>query len=139
MTADPRGRVWTYSLDLCRKLGEYKIKVALAVMGKKLSEQQIDEAASLPNVQLYQSSFKLEWMKNPWNDIDTASQWLLNIKDKFRPDIIHLNCYSFGSINWNVPSIVVAHSDVYSWYNSVRNERPPENWSKYYNRVSNGI
>lgn len=139
MTADSIGGVWTYCTDLCKKFNEYNIKVALAVMGKKLSEQQHEEISELRNVQLYQSSLKLEWMENPWEDINTSYKWLLNIKNKFKPDIVHLNSYSHGSVNWNVPSVVVAHSDVFSWYQAVKHENPPPLWNEYHKRVVTGI
>jgi glycogen(starch) synthase len=78
MTADTVGGVWTYSLELIRSLGT-QVKVALATMGAPLSKSQHAEIAALPNVELHESSYKLEWMENPWDDITAAGNWLMEI------------------------------------------------------------
>jgi hypothetical protein len=77
MTADPIGGVWNYALDLSRELRQLGVDVALATMGKVLSSGQAAEASRLTNVTVFESTFKLEWMDDPWADVDAAGEWLL--------------------------------------------------------------
>src|SRR4051812_601896 len=116
MTADTIGGVWTYALDLCRALGGHGIKVMLATMGDSPSADQRAQVAALGNVTLGESRFKLEWMTEPWQDVRAAGEWLLDLERSFRPDVVHLNGYAHGSLPWNGPAVVVAHSCVCSWW-----------------------
>jgi glycogen(starch) synthase len=80
MTADTVGGVWSYVLDLCEGLAQRGIQVCLATMGAPLSEHQHLEAARIPNLDLRESSYKLEWMDQPWADVDRAGLWLLELE-----------------------------------------------------------
>ena len=93
MTADTIGGVWTYALELVRALGSYGIEVTLATMGSCLSRDQAGEAGSISNLEIIESSFKLEWMREPWRDVDLAGDWLLEIAERKQPDLVHLNGY----------------------------------------------
>ena len=62
MTADTVGGVWTYALELTRALQPYGIEVLLAVMGPRLSAAQHEDARQIPNLNLFKSDYKLEWI-----------------------------------------------------------------------------
>src|SRR5258708_7666898 len=91
MTADTIGGVWTYAMTMCRKLEKHGCRVVLATMGPLPTPEQRCEAGVLGNVLLRESTFKLEWMHEPWPEVEEAGQWLLELEREFRPDIIHLN------------------------------------------------
>src|SRR4051794_25505010 len=91
MTADTVGGVWTYAMELCRALGVYGTEIALATMGAPLSPSQRTEAASLQNVRIFESDYKLEWMADPWDEVDSAGEWIMKLEDEFQPDLVHLN------------------------------------------------
>src|SRR5204863_5745636 len=78
MTADPLGGVWTYALELANALAQHGIEVCLATMGAPLTEKQHAELKGLPNTELCEGHFRLEWMEDPWNDVSAAGHWLLN-------------------------------------------------------------
>ena len=139
MTADPVGGVWTYSMDLCRAFDAAGITVYLATMGCCLSESQHVEVKGLSNVQLHESSYKLEWMEDPWDDVDASGEWLLALEGEINPDIIHLNGYMHAVLNWKAPVMVVAHSCVLSWWQGVLNEPAPSSWDQYKQRVAAGL
>ncbi len=139
MTTDTLGGVWTYSLDLCRELSAYGISVALASMGEYPSEVQRKEANEISGLKLFESKFKLEWMENPWVEVEASFEWLRQIKNEFQPDLIHLNTFSHGAFDWNIPVIMVGHSDVLSWWQAVKNESAPIQWNEYRIRVSEGL
>ncbi|HEU4604479.1 MAG TPA: hypothetical protein VFS24_21070, partial [Steroidobacteraceae bacterium] len=62
MTADAVGGVWSYSLELARALAPHDVEVVIATMGPLPTAAQRADAATLDNVVLYCSEFKLEWM-----------------------------------------------------------------------------
>src|SRR5215211_1611238 len=110
MTADAVGGVWTYALELIRALPDHQF--ALAVMGPRMSDGQQAEAKALPNVTLFSSTYALEWMDGPWEQVDRSAQWLLGIAAEFKPDVIHLNGYSHAVLPFGAPVLIVAHSCV---------------------------
>lgn len=139
MTADPVGGVWTYAMDLCRAYDSAGITIHLATMGCCLSESQHAEVKDIPNVRLYESNYKLEWMDNAWNDVAASGEWLINLEREIEPDIIHLNGYMHAVLDFKAPVMVVAHSCVLSWWQGVLNEPAPAEWDEYRNRVAAGL
>jgi glycogen synthase len=139
MTTDTVGGVWTYSLELCKALGSYNIRFFLVTMGRRLDPHQKKDVGALKNVEVIETDYLLEWMPDPWVEVDESGQWLLRLEKVLEPDLVHLNCFSYGSLPFQAPSLVVAHSDVYSWFLSVRNEDPASEWQKYFWRVKKGL
>jgi glycosyltransferase involved in cell wall biosynthesis len=139
MTTDGVGGVWNYSIHLAEALGTHGVQIALATMGPALNESQRQEVRRLSNVQLYESTFKLEWMRDPWPDVDRAGQWLLDLADEIRPDLIHLNGYVHASLPWSSPTLVVGHSCVCSWFEAVRKCNATPQWNEYRRRVRLGL
>ena len=62
MTADTVSGVWNYAMELSRILSKFDIKVSVATLGSRVSPSQRAEAKAIPNLDLYESSFKLEWI-----------------------------------------------------------------------------
>ena len=87
MTTDTVGGVWTYALDLSRALAERGIEVALATMGGPLSDPQREMAERIPRLRLFESTFRLEWMEDPWKDVERAAEWLLRLESRIAPDV----------------------------------------------------
>jgi glycosyltransferase involved in cell wall biosynthesis len=139
MTTDNLGGVWTYTIELLSEFEKSGILTALAIMGRPLTDDHRQQLSFFNNVKVYDSTYKLEWMEDPWEEVDIAGEWLLNIRDEFHPDLIHLNSFSFGALNWGVPVVTVAHSDVLSWWKSVLNYPHPKRFNEYFKRVKNGL
>ena len=139
MTADTVGGVWTYALELTRALQAYDVEVLLATMGPGLTAAQRKDAQSIPNLNLFKSDYKLEWMPDCWPDVKRAGDWLLHLENRLRPDIIHLNGYTHGKLPWNNPTLVVGHSCVFSWWQAVHGDTPPTAWQRYKDEVKNGL
>src|SRR5438045_3694865 len=85
MTTDTVGGVWNYSIQLAENLSARGIKVGLATMGGALRESQRQELAKRPEIELYESTFALEWMEDPWKDVARASEWLWELEQQFQP------------------------------------------------------
>ena len=139
MTADTVGGVWTYALELARGLGERGVEVALAAMGGPLSELHREKADRIPRLKVFESTFKLEWMEDPWRDVERAGDWLLGLERRICPDLIHLNGYAHGALPWSAPKVMVGHSCVLSWWEAVKNETAPETWDRYKDEVTAGL
>jgi glycosyltransferase involved in cell wall biosynthesis len=139
MTADTIGGVWTYAVELSRALRPRGVRIVLATMGRPLSDAQLADVAGLPNVSVRESSYRLEWMPDPWADVERAGAWLLELEDAERPDVIHLNGYAHATLPWIAPVLVVGHSCVRSWWEAVHGAAAPQEWDEYSRRVKDGL
>ena len=139
MTADTLGGVWTYALELASALSAHDVQIALATLGGPLTPQQQRDVEKLSDVEVFESSYKLEWMDDSWDDVARSGQWLLDLERQLRPDIIHLNGYFHGALDWAGPVMIVAHSCVVSWWRAVKGEPPPSSWDHYRNSVRQGL
>jgi glycosyltransferase involved in cell wall biosynthesis len=139
MTADTVGGVWTYAVELARELDARGVRVAIATMGAPLSPSQRAALADRAGVTLHESAFRLEWMNDPWGDVDAAGAWLLALERALRPDVVHLNQFAFGALPFRAPRLVVAHSCVASWWRAVHGEAAPASWGAYRERVRAGL
>ncbi|HLD98993.1 MAG TPA: glycosyltransferase family 4 protein [Bdellovibrionota bacterium] len=136
MTSDTIGGVWTYALTLARELSDSGTEIALATMGRSLTREQRKAASKIKHLEVFESAFRLEWMSEPWEDVEKAEAWLLDIEARVRPKLVHLNHFCHTAIGWQSPKLVVAHSDVYSWYKAVRGTPPGGEWNRYREEVS---
>jgi glycogen synthase len=117
MTADRVGGVWTYVHDLT---GALDAQVEVAPMGPG-------------------TPYQLEWEDDPWDDVDRAGRWLLELEDELRPDVVHLNGFVHASLPWRAPVVCAAHSDVVSWWCAVHGEAPPPRYDRYRSAVEAGL
>jgi glycogen synthase len=140
MTADTVGGVWTYALELADALAVHGVEVTLATLGPRPTADQRAELERSSVVACHEGDFALEWMDDPWGDVDRAGSWLLGLERDVRPDIVHLNGYSHGDLPWRSPTVAVAHSCVASWWRAVRREPAPSpQWNEYRRRVAAGL
>ena len=139
MTADTVGGVWTYALELARALEPHGVEVQLALMGSPLTAAQRADADAIPNLSLFKSDYKLEWMPDCWADVKRAGDWLLHLATRLHPDVIHLNGYAHASLPWRDPVLVVGHSCVFSWWEAVHGCEPTAEWQRYKREVTNGL
>jgi glycosyltransferase involved in cell wall biosynthesis len=138
MTTDTVGGVWTYALELAGALAERNVETTLAAMGPRPREDQLEEA-SRAGVEVSFGEFALEWMPDPWDDLDRASRWLLELRDRMAPDLVHLNAYAHVTLPWHAPVLAVGHSCVLSWYEAVRREPAGPAWGRYRELVEENL
>jgi glycogen synthase len=138
MTADTVGGVWTHALDLSTVLGRRGVDVHLATMGRLPDAAQRD-AAARAGAPVYASSYRLEWEDDPWDDVDRAGAWLLELEEEIAPDLLHLNGFAHGCLPWHTPALVAGHSDVVSWWWAVHGTAPPERYDAYRSAVEAGL
>jgi glycosyltransferase involved in cell wall biosynthesis len=139
MTTDSVGGVWTFTLELAREFSKLGVQVMMATLGAEPNAQQAAEAKQIPELCLATSDFKLEWMDDPWNDIEESGRWMLGLEQKYQPDIVHLNSFGHGDLPWSVPVLLTAHSCVLSWWKAVKNEAAPATWNRYRSTVARAL
>lgn len=131
MTTDSAGGVWSYSMELCRALAAHDCEVVLACMGGKLHPSERRQAERLPNVTLHETAFRLEWMEEPWDDLPRAAAWVASLAEGTRADVVHLNSYGPALRRLEVPTLLVTHSCVHSWWRATRGGDPGAEWQRY--------
>ncbi|HEX7361390.1 MAG TPA: glycosyltransferase family 4 protein [Bryobacteraceae bacterium] len=139
ITTDAVGGVWRYTLDLAAELARQGVEVAIASLGPRPSLEQKRQVWRIPGAVLRESDFALEWMPNPWRDVNAAGEWLLGLESEFSPDLIHLNGYAHAALSWSRPVLVMAHSCVCSWWRAVHGRSPGREWEEYRRRVARGL
>jgi glycogen(starch) synthase len=119
MTADAVGGMWTYTLELANALAAHGVQTTLATMGPQPLPDQAAAARRVPGLHLHVSAFKLEWMDDAWTDVHAAGDWLIDLAATVAAEIVHVNGYAHAALPWRVPTIVVGHSCVCSWSDTV--------------------
>jgi glycogen(starch) synthase len=139
MTADTVGGVWSHVLELAAGLGQVGMRVAIAAMGTPVTEMQREQVERLSTVTLHESTYRLEWMADPWKDVRRAGQWLLRLEGELQPRLVHLNQFAFGALPFKAPTLLVAHSCVLSWWRAVHGEAAPPSCDRYRRAVTRGL
>jgi glycogen synthase len=139
MTADPIGGVWTYACELIGALAGQRVDVVLATMGAPLTAAQRRMVHRLPNAVLAESGLALEWMPDPWRDVDAAADWLRALAQRHAVDVVHVNGFAHAAVRFGVPVLCAAHSCVVTWMRAVRGSEPGPDWAEYRARVARGL
>jgi glycogen(starch) synthase len=141
VTADTVGGVWTYARELVTGLVRRGVEVTLVSFGKIPGAEQTEWMEGLQPLDYRPTGFRLEWMQDAERDLALSTEYLQAAIEEVRPDIVHLNQYAYGSLAIDVPKVVVAHSDVVSWWAAVHGEEPGQTpWiCRYRDTVSRGL
>jgi len=139
MTTDAVGGVFSYSTDLALRLAAHDVEVSLAVLGPRLGRDQRGILQGIPRLEVHECDSALEWMDDPWSDIDATGHFLVELARRTRPDVVHLNDYSHAVHDFGAPKLVVAHSSVVGWWRAVCGEQPPPFLDEYARRVAAGL
>jgi glycosyltransferase involved in cell wall biosynthesis len=136
MTSDAVGGVWTYTEELVSGLIRRGHRVTLVSLGPEPKSDQTTWMTGLSELDYRLTTYKLEWMQGAARDIENSTAFLGDLVEEVSPDLLHLNQYCYGSLRGGVPRIIVAHSDVMSWWHSVHGCEPQESpWMAWYRNV----
>lgn len=136
VTADTLGGVWTYTRELVAGLARRGERVTLVSFGDIPTAAQTRWMDGLENFDYRPTAFKLEWMLDSEADMVASAQYLEALIEEIRPDLLHLSQFYYGALRCDAPRVVVAHSDVVSWWMSVHKALPPETeWLCWYRNV----
>lgn len=141
VTADTLGGVWTYARELVSGLAKRGARVTLVSFGEIPGEEMTRWLDGLAGVEFRPTAFRLEWMQDAEDDLAASAEYLAAVVRETRPDVLHLSQYYYGALPVDVPKVVVAHSDVVSWWVAVHGQEPRESvWSRWYREaVARGV
>jgi glycogen synthase len=139
LTGDTEGGVWTFTLQLADGLLNRGVDVCLATFGTTVTEPQKSSASEIAGLHWFHHNSKLEWMHEPWADVERAGHWLRGVAGQWQPDLIHLNTLCHGALSWNVPVVVTHHSSVASWWHAVKGSPLPADWRRYQREVERSL
>jgi glycosyltransferase involved in cell wall biosynthesis len=126
-------------MDLGRFLSEQGVEVALAIIGRPLSQAQIAEARLISNLSLHRGDHSRECPEDHEHDGRQGGSWLLDLEQEFSPDVIHLNAYLLGSLPWRAPTLMVCHSCAGTRWESIKGEPLPLEWEPYLAKAKLGL
>lgn len=136
VTTDAVGGVWTYTRELVTGLASRGVQITLVSFGSIPAPAQTTWLEGLPGVDFRPTGFNLEWMQDAEDDIRTSTEFLQSVVEDVKPELLHLNQYCYGAVAAGLPRIVVAHSDVVSWWVAVHGSEPDDSaWMRWYRRV----
>lgn len=136
VTADTLGGVWTYTRELVTGLVRRGVRVTLVSFGDIPRPDQTRWMDGLSGLDFRPTAFKLEWMQNSEEDLEASAEYLREVVRETQPDLLHLSQYYYGALACDAPRLVVAHSDVLSWWSAVHQHPPAESaWLRWYRHV----
>jgi glycogen(starch) synthase len=135
VTADTLGGVWTYTQELVTGLVQHGEQVTLVSFGELPTSEQTSWMEGL-EIDYRPTTFRLEWMQEARRDVERSFRFLETLIREVKPDLLHFSQYCYGSLDVELPRIVVGHSDVVSWWAAVHGYQPPSNrWVRWYRDV----
>lgn len=136
ITTDTVGGVWTYTRELVCGLLRRGTQVTLVSFGEIPTTAQTEWMDGLSGLDFRPTAFRLEWMQDVEADMAASAEFLRAIVRETKPDLLHFNQYYYGALDTDLPRLVVAHSDVVSWWEAVHNHQPPDTkWLRWYRQV----
>jgi glycogen synthase len=141
ITSDTVGGVWTYTQELVTGLVHAGHRVTLITFGKLPLPHQTGWMQPLPRLDYRPTEYRLEWMEVSGRDIEESRRYLELVVAEVQPDVLHFSQYCYGDFDVDAPKIVVAHSDIVSWWFAVHGCEPEDTpWIRNYRRiVTNGL
>jgi len=124
MTSDTVGGVWAYTQELVRGLVSRGNHVTLVTVVESPKPEQRAWMTDLSGVDFRSLSCRLEWMQDAGEDIQRSREYIESLIDELKPDLLHSNQYCYGDLSSSLPRVVVAHSDVVSWWVEVHEHEP---------------
>jgi glycogen(starch) synthase len=141
ITSDTVGGVWTYTQELATGLAQAGHRITLVSFGKLPLPHQTAWMRTLPNFDYRPTEYRLEWMDVAERDVEESRRYLELLVQEVQPDVLHFSQYCYGDIACDVPRIVVAHSDIVSWWVAVHGGEPDDTpWMRRYREhVTRGL
>jgi glycosyltransferase involved in cell wall biosynthesis len=133
LTTDTAGGVWSHTEELADALRARGHQVALVAFGAAPSAVHREWLNVRPELPFTWISSPLEWMAEPEPALSASVDALRGVVEREEPDLIHLNQFFYGAHQLGAPKLVVAHSDVLSWWRVMKGENAPDDpWFRRY-------
>ncbi|MBB6300678.1 glycosyltransferase involved in cell wall biosynthesis [Rhizobium leucaenae] len=127
MTLDAVGGVWRYAMDLAGGLRHCGVQTVFAGLGPPPSAEQSREACETGT--LTWLNVPLDWTTESEERLDVIPDLLAGLAAEHSIDLLHLNLPSQAAgLNIDLPVVVVSHSCVVTWFETVRGSDVPAGW-----------
>jgi hypothetical protein len=134
LVADIVGGVRSFVRSLTSGLASRGVEVDLALLGQDPDREF--ERIGVRSCQV--RNLRLEWMDDPWADVDETGEWVRRLCARRRPDVLHMN--TFAPVHSRTtPVLLTAHSCVLSWWRAVHGADAPAQWSRYRHLVARAL
>ena len=141
VTSDTLSGSWTYTRELVAGLVTRGVRVTLVSFGEIPLPEQTAWMDHLHGLDYRPTAFRLEWMQEAEEDLPESSEFLFTLVQELRPDLLHLNQFCYGNLPVDVPKVIMAHGDLITWREAVREQTPrysnPTTW--YRDTIKRGI
>ncbi|MGA9391280.1 MAG: glycosyltransferase family 4 protein [Candidatus Sulfotelmatobacter sp.] len=133
VTADTMSGSWTYARELVTGLVTRGVRVTLVTFGEIPLPVQTAWMDRLHGLEYRPTAFRLEWMDEAPQDLPESSEFLVNLVQEVRPDVIHLHQFCHGNLPVDIPRVIMAHGDLITWSQAVQGCIPHlTRWLKWY-------
>ncbi|WP_245464199.1 glycosyltransferase family 4 protein [Rhizobium sp. NXC24] len=127
MTVDAVGGVWRYAMDLAKALRPYDVETVFAGLGPPPSAEQSREACETGTLTWLNAP--LDWTTESEDRLNLIPDLLAGLIEEHSIDLLHLNLPSQAAcLDIDLPVVVVSHSCVVTWFDSVRGCDVPVGW-----------
>src|SRR3982750_3899332 len=75
------------------------------VSGPRHRVRVLMTAGAVGGVWTYACGVGREWMPEPWADVDRAGEWLVRLARAEGAELVHLNGYAHGVLDFGVPKL----------------------------------
>ncbi len=125
MTTDTIGGVWTFTQELAGTLLKHGCAICLVGIGDPPDTSRQKwchdvKARWRARFEYHTINAPLEWMEENDRSYRDAAPQLLHLADQFGAELFHANQFCFGALPIDIPKVITAHSDVYSWADCCR-------------------
>lgn len=128
MTVDAVGGVWRYAIDLGGELARRGHELVFAVCGPPASAAQVAEAQRIGDI--VHADIPLDWIVSNESELAAVPARIAALGARHGADLLHLNLPSQAAgLETDLPTLVVSHSCVVTWFRAVRGTPVPDDWS----------
>ena len=120
VTGDTLSGAWTYTRELVTGLVTRGVRVTLVTFGDIPLPEHTAWMDHLHGLEYCPTAFRLEWMHEAEEDLAESSAFLAGLVRELKPDVLHLNQFCYGDLAVDVPRIIMAHGDLISWTQAVK-------------------
>lgn len=146
LTTENFGNTWTFTRALCDELLRRVHQIALVSFGGHPSREQhawvaAQSSAFGKSFRFVASNAPLESMENNEFVLTQGAGVLHHVARDFSPDILHSSQFCYGALTLNVPKVITAHTDLFSWLEACRRSKPElTRWIRQYRTlVTHGL
>lgn len=140
VTTDAVGGVWRYSLTLAREWAKAGVRIDLAVLGPAPDPAQRAEAEAIDGLALQLTGLELDWTAPDRASLERVAATLADLARRCGVTSVHLHAPALvGMVEWPGPLVAVLHSCLATWWRTMRDGPPPEDFRWRIEATADGL